>query len=117
MSGAEVRLFSYGTLQQPEVQLASYGRLIDAEPDALLGYELQPLLIENPRVVALSGKAVHMIARRTADETARITGALLLLTETELQASDAYEDRSYTRVEVTLESGRTAFVYVGEPAL
>lgn len=107
-------LFSYGTLQQPEVQLANYGRLLDGEADALLGYELAPLLIEDPHVVAISGKPVHMIALRSADPTARIVGTLLFLTEAELETTDAYEDKPYTRVETQLESGRTAFVYVGK---
>lgn len=114
MPEASKALFSYGTLQQPEVQLANYGRLIDGDADALLGYELAPLLIEDPQVVAVSGKAIHMIATRCADPTARIMGTVLFLTEAELEATDAYEDKPYTRVETRLESGRTAFVYVGE---
>lgn len=116
MLEATIPLFSYGTLQQDEVQLANYGRVIDGEPDALRGYELAPLLIADPRVVAVSGKAVHMIARPNHDPTARVIGTLLYLTEAELEASDAYEDRSYDRVEVRLESGRVAFVYVGAAA-
>ena len=115
MNDPRIPLFSYGTLQQPEVQLANYGRLIDAEPDVLLGYELQPLLIEDPHVVALSGKSVHMIARPAGSATARIVGAVLMLTEAELEASDTYEEQSYKRVKARLESGRMAFVYVGEP--
>ena len=35
------------------------------------------------------------------------------LSETELAATDAYEADGYARVEVTLESGARAFVYVG----
>jgi gamma-glutamyl AIG2-like cyclotransferase len=115
MVDATIPLFSYGTLQHEAVQLANYGRLIDGEHDALLGYELAPLLIADPHVVAVSGKSVHMIARPSSDGTARITGTLLFLTEAELEASDAYEERSYRRVQATLESGRLAFVYVGEP--
>ena len=39
-----------------------------------------------------------------------------LLTPEELEASDAYETNAYTRAEVTLESGRRAFVYVAAGA-
>jgi hypothetical protein len=116
MVEATIPLFSYGTLQQDEVQLANYGRLINGEPDVLRGYELAPLLIADPRVVAISGKSVHMIARPSDDPTARVIGTLLYLTQVELEASDAYEDNPYTRIEVTLESGRAAFVYVGAAA-
>lgn len=111
---ATIPLFSYGTLQQPEVQLANYGRLIDGEADALRGYVLAPLSIESPHVIAISGKSVHMIARATGESTDQVPGTVLFLTESELQASDAYEEDAYKRVEARLESGRIAFVYAGE---
>ena len=53
------RLFVYGTLRQPEVQLATYGRLVEGTADALAGYRLEPLAITDAEVVRLSGKAVH----------------------------------------------------------
>ena len=61
-----VRLFAYGTLQQREVQMATYGRPLEGTPDVLGGYRLEPLTITDPEVVRLSGKAVHTIARRAA---------------------------------------------------
>ena len=36
-----------------------------ATPDALLGYRLERVLIEDPMSFELSGKAVHAIARET----------------------------------------------------
>ena len=36
---ASVLLFSYGTLQQDEVQLSSFGRLLDGEEDAMTGHK------------------------------------------------------------------------------
>lgn len=116
MSGPTVRLFSYGTLQKPKVQLATYGRQLEGSTDALRGYRLAPLRIDNPGVVRLSGKPVHMIARATGDDADRIDGILFLLTEEELARTDAYEVKDYTRIEVVLESGETAFVYAGPPA-
>ena len=108
-----VSLFSYGTLQQPEVQLATYGRLVTGVPDALQGYRLAPLAITDPHVVAVSGKAVHSIASATGNADDRIPGLVFELSESELAATDAYEVDVYARVEVTLESGRAAWVYVG----
>lgn len=110
-----VRLFSYGTLQQPEVQIANYGRLLEGEPDALLGHRLSPLVIDDPQVVEISGKAVHMIARPTSDPSERVPGRVFLLTEEELAATDTYETTAYSRVEAALESGSTAWVYLGPP--
>jgi hypothetical protein len=46
-----------------------------------------------------------------------VAGVVLLLTEAELDATDAYEDRAYARIEAALESGRRAFVYVDASSL
>lgn len=107
-----VALFSYGTLQDPNVQLATYGRLVEGKADSLPGYVLIDLVIDDPQVVSLSGKNVHTIARRTDGAEDRIYGTLLFLTSPELMSSDDYEVEAYARTEVTLESGRKAFVYV-----
>jgi hypothetical protein len=109
-------LFSYGTLQQPEVQRATYGRLLDAEPDMLVGYRLAPLAISDPQVVRLSGKAVHTIASRTGDPADRIAGVRFEISDEELAATDAYEVDAYARAELTLVSGAVAWAYVREPA-
>jgi gamma-glutamylcyclotransferase (GGCT)/AIG2-like uncharacterized protein YtfP len=107
-----IALFSYGTLRQPEVQLANYGRLLNAQADALVGHRLVPIEITDPDVVRVSGKAVHTIAVASGDPADRIAGVVFLLSEAELAATDAYETESYARVETTLESGRSAWVYV-----
>ena len=108
-----VRLFAYGTLQQHEVQLATYGRLLDGVPDVLSGYRLEALTITDPDVVRLSGKAVHCIARESADPADRIPGVVFVITGEELAATDRYEVDVYGRVEIELDSGTRAFVYVG----
>lgn len=113
---ATLRLFSYGTLQQREVQLANYGRELEGETDALAGYRLGQVEIDDPDVVSVSGKAIHTIALPSADPSDRIGGMVYLLTPEELETSDAYETNAYTRAEVTLESGRRAFVYVAAAA-
>ena len=107
------RLFVYGTLRQPEVQLATYGRMVEGVADTLTGYRLEPLAITDAEVVRLSGKAVHHIARQSRDGADRIPGVVLELTAAELGATDAYEVDAYARVEVTLDSGVRAFAYVG----
>jgi len=108
-----VRLFSYGTLRQRNVQMATYGRHLEGTPDGLGGFRLEALTITDPEVVRLSGKAVHSIARQSGDPDDRIPGVVFLLTEDELAATDRYEVDAYARVEVMLDSGNRAFVYVG----
>lgn len=108
-------LFSYGTLQQRDVQLANFGRELEGSADVLVGYRLAPLAISDERVLALSGKAVHWIARASRDPADRIAGMLFELSDAELAASDAYEVVDYSRLEAALESGRRAWLYVGPP--
>jgi hypothetical protein len=107
-----VLLFSYGTLRDSAVQMANFGRLLSGHPDSLPGYTLWPIAIDDPAVVALSGKSQHMIAKRgsAADE---VTGVVFEITTEELVAADRYEVAEYTRVLVTLKSGAKSWVYVG----
>ena len=109
MSGA-VRLFSYGTLRQREVQLATFGRELAGEPDALEGWVLGTVLIRDESVVATSGLAEHLIL---TPGDGVIEGVAFELTPEELALADAYESADYRRIEVTLSSGSPAFVYVG----
>lgn len=106
-----VALFSYGTLQRPAVQQATFGRLLNGRPDALVGFALRPLAISDPEVVRLSGAAVHTVAEPTGDPADRIAGTVFALSAAELAASDAYEV-DYRRCEVVLASGLTAWLYV-----
>jgi Gamma-glutamyl cyclotransferase, AIG2-like len=114
---ATVALFSYGSLRQPEVQLGTYGRLVETENDVLPGHVLTDIVIDDPHVVSLSGKSVHTIARPTGDPADRVAGVVLFLTDAELHATDRYEADPYARTEATLASGRRAFVYVDASSL
>ena len=108
-----VSLFSYGTLQQPKVQLATFGRLLEGRPDSLPGFAEAPLPITDPKVIETSGAAVHTIAVPTGNPADSIPGVVFRITPAELAAADAYEVDAYARVEVELASGIRAFVYVG----
>jgi hypothetical protein len=110
---ASVWLFSYGTLRQPNVQLATFGRLLEGRPDSLPGFAVAPLPITDPGVIATSGAAVHTIAVPTGDPADLIPGVVFSITAAELAAADAYEVDAYARIEVELASGARAFVYVG----
>lgn len=110
--GAEVWLFSYGTLRQTDVQLALFGRALDGRDDVLPGYAVSPLQITDPSVIATSGSSLHTIARETGDPLDRVPGTAFRITAAELAAADAYEVSDCTRVTARLGSGIAAFVYV-----
>jgi hypothetical protein len=105
-------LFSYGTLRQANVQLATFGRLLEGRPDGLAGFALSPMTITDPHVIATSGAAVHTIARPTDNPADRISGLVFRVTDEEMAAADRYEAGPIRRIQVRLASGEEAFVYV-----
>ncbi|WP_328412159.1 gamma-glutamylcyclotransferase family protein [Nocardia sp. NBC_00403] len=108
---AEIWLFSYGTLRQPEVQRTVFGRELDGHFDEIAGYELGEVTITDPAVIATSGSARHPVLR-PADGATGVPGTVFAITPTDLAAADAYEVADYTRVLLPLGSGRQAWVYV-----
>jgi hypothetical protein len=104
-------LFSYGTLRQPEVQRATFGRLLRGHDDELVGFELAVLTVEDAAFVAASGKADHAIVRFNGRDESRVRGMALVVTDEELAQADRYEPEGYTRVATRLASGTDAFVY------
>lgn len=105
-------LFSYGTLQQSNVQLATFGRQLSGTPDSLSGYEQCMVPINDPEVVRTSGQTHHPIVRYTGDANARVSGTVFEITAQELEHADRYEVSAYKRLAAPLSSGRTAWVYV-----
>lgn len=105
-------LFSYGTLQQREVQLATFGRELVGSADELPGFRQSIVRIEDAEVVRTSGKTHHPIVRRTGSADDRVAGTVFEVTAAELANADRYEVDAYERVSVLLASGRTAWVYV-----
>lgn len=106
------RLFSYGTLQQENVQLATFGRLLKGAPDALVGFKQKLVEITDPDVLAKSGKRFHPIVMRSDVDSDRIEGTVFEITVEELAAADRYEVDDYERIAVSLASGSGAWVYV-----
>ena len=112
MSG-DVWVFSYGTLQQEDVQVATFGRRLEGRADALPGYATSLFEIKDAAVVATSGKTHHLMARPTGNSADEVAGMVFRLTAAELAAADTYEVSDYKRIAVWLKSGLEAFVYVG----
>jgi hypothetical protein len=111
-SAATVLLFSYGTLQDPSVQRASFGRELAGSADALPGYATSLIAIRDQAVVETSGKSHHSIAERSGNPSDQVPGMVFRITPEELLAADRYEVSDYTRVQVTLKSGLQAWAYV-----
>lgn len=105
------RLFSYGTLQLEQVQLATFGRRLAGSADTLSGYRLGTVAIASDDVVAISGIATHPIVHATGNPLDLVAGMVFEVSPAELAQADAYEADDYQRVRVTLSSGLRAWVY------
>ncbi|MFJ4096780.1 gamma-glutamylcyclotransferase family protein [Kitasatospora sp. NPDC089913] len=113
MSGtATQRLFSYGTLQLEQVQLSSFGRLLEGRADALPGFRLTTIEITDPAVIAASGTDRHPLVLPSTEAGDAVGGTVFAITDEELAAADEYEVDDYARHEVLLASGTTAWVYL-----
>ena len=105
-------LFSYGTLQYEAVQISTIGKTLKGYCDQLTGYRMGELKIQDPHVIATSGKDIHNILVHTGNPMDEISGTVFAITQMELEQIDAYEVADYMRTRVTLASGRSAWVYV-----
>jgi gamma-glutamylcyclotransferase (GGCT)/AIG2-like uncharacterized protein YtfP len=110
-------IFSYGSLQQEDVQLSTFGRRLDGRRDALVAFEQSSVAIDDPSVVATLGKTHHANVVFNGNDASRVAGMAFEISDAELASVDAYEAPfAYGRIAVMLASGRTAWVYVHSPA-
>ena len=105
-------LFAYGTLQTPAVQLSIFGRKLDGKADALCGYRVRIIRIDDRDFVTASGSADQRNLEFTGKTTDVVEGMVLAVTTSELEQADAYEPTGYQRTLVQLRSGLSAWVYL-----
>jgi hypothetical protein len=104
-------LFSYGTLQLEAVQLATFGRTFVARHDALIGYRITMVQIQDEHFIAKNGSAPQRSLEYTGAPADVVEGTILELTRNELEQADTYEPAEYKRQLVQLQSGVRAWVY------
>lgn len=105
------KLFSYGTLQQKNVQLANFGRELVGRRDILQSYIVGEVEITDERVLRESGKAIHPILRFSGNLSDEVAGTVFELTAAELAQADDYEVDAYQRVLACLKSGTECWIY------
>jgi gamma-glutamylcyclotransferase (GGCT)/AIG2-like uncharacterized protein YtfP len=105
-------LFSYGTLQDANVQMATFGRYLKGKPDQLPAYRLNRIRITDEAVLRKSNQEFHPVGEFTGNPVDVVTGMVFEVEEHELEQADAYEVSDYKRIRVILASGTTSWVYV-----
>ena len=106
-------IFSYGTLQEEDVQRSTFGRLLHGTRDELSGFEQSLARIEDPQLAATSGRTHYANVTFNGRNDSRVSGTVFEITDAELAAADEYEQvAAYRRVAAMLASGTQAWVYV-----
>ncbi|MBO6531787.1 MAG: gamma-glutamylcyclotransferase [Muricauda sp.] len=95
-------LFSYGTLQDPQVQESVFGRWLNGKTDAVTGFQK----MEN----AVYGR--YPIVAHTGNPKHKVKGMAYEVSAVDLKKADRYETEAYKRELFTLESGAKAWIYV-----
>ncbi len=96
------KIFVYGTLQQPEVQIKVIGRVVKSTPDILLGFRKSTIEINSN---------IYPIIEEDSNSDEEINGLVLDIEEEDLKNLDEYETNAYRREKVTLKSGLLVWVY------
>tara|TARA_R110000764_G_scaffold86562_1_gene167370 strand:+ start:435 stop:1067 length:633 start_codon:yes stop_codon:yes gene_type:complete len=97
-------LFTYGTLQEREVQLGVFSRPLTGFED-----ELPLYIISDTKVAALYPTLQH-----TGQKEDCIKGQVYTLSHQELQKADIYEGEAYERIQIQLASGKNAWAYIAK---
>ena len=106
-------LFSYGTLQIIEVQLSTFGRLLEGKLDSLHGYKSTLVPISDLATATALGTTHYRNITHTGNASDVIEGTVFRVTTDELVRADDYEiDADYKRIVVQLASGVSAWVYL-----
>ncbi|MFH6602705.1 gamma-glutamylcyclotransferase family protein [Maribacter algicola] len=97
-------LFSYGTLQEHDVQNVLFQKTLSGCPDEVTGFVLSPN----------KAYGIYPALLKTKDSSHRISGMVYEVTETDLANADDYEGDFYKRIRVGLKSGKKAWLYVAK---
>jgi hypothetical protein len=77
-------LFSYGTLQDEDVQVQTFGRRLNGEKDLLHGYEPSLVPIADPDVAQRLRRTHHDNITPTGDDWSSVQGTVLEVSDVEL---------------------------------
>jgi len=95
-------LFTYGTLQQENIQLTVFSRTLSGFNDTLLGYKLS-----DEKVVG-----VYPVMQCSDDPADFVNGRVYMCSNEEILGVDKYEGPAYKRIKVVLNSGKSAWAYI-----
>jgi len=99
-------VFAYGHLQNDEIQMRVFKKIINGHREVLKGYTI------SDKMVADKFPAKESSGPLTTDVDGGLEGTVLSLTETQLKLVDAFEGNLYERMQVLLLSGLKVWIYI-----
>jgi len=96
------KIFSYGTLWQPDVQISQFGVTFSVDPDLdyIGGWDIIKIRMHGGVFnVAIKGESI-------------ISGAIVDVPDDILPEVDRYEGNEYKRVDITTLTGNNCQIYV-----
>ena len=100
-------LFTYGTLQDTQIQTQLFGKSLEGTNDTLAKYKLGTIQIP----INHPNANTYLIAIYTGNAQDTIDGVRYTINSEKLSLIDDYEGPDYERVLVILQSGEEALVY------
>ncbi len=97
-------LFTYGTLQDKEVQQMVFSRILTGNKDHLKAHTISKELVGG----------LYPTVTSTANSDKGVPGIVYIISTDELKRVDIYEGDAYFRKKATLASGTEAWVYLGK---
>lgn len=104
IASATEYLFTYGTLQDKEVQQMVFSRILSGNKDHLKEHTISKELVGG----------LYPTVRSSPQSVKGVPGIVYIISMEELQRVDDYEGDAYFRKKVTLVSGTEAWVYLGK---
>ena len=101
-------LFSYGTLQDEEIQMELYGTVLLGIEDAIKGFVLKSITLTDQ----FGNKKDYLIGDYSGRKDDIVKGIVYSISEGQLALTDFYEGPSYKRISVVSENGRECWLYV-----
>ncbi len=97
-------LFTYGTLQEKEVQKMIFSRILAGNEDHLKAHTISKELVGG----------LYPTVESTSKSAKGVPGIVYIISKEELLRVDDYEGDAYYRKKATLASGTEAWVYLGK---
>ena len=90
-------------MQEENIQLTVFSRTLSGFNDTLVGYKLS-----DEKVVG-----VYPVMQGSDEPADFVNGRVYMCSNEEILRVDKYEGRAYKRVKVLLNSGKSAWAYIG----